>query len=83
METKASPTSVVGRAKASSSAGKVSGVEIDLASNGFTVMVRRKSEPTKNEPYPYREPERMVFNDIEAALDCIRKALGGGGKKEK
>lgn len=67
--------------------GEMERMSIERAANGFTLEVRRKMKPRKaNELYDYDAgTERMVFNDVDAMCEQIKKVCGGkkdGEKKE-
>lgn len=57
---------------------RLSGLDIEVADNGFVVNARFKTEPKKGDPYPYVEPLRKVFADAAAVGDFVTKCLGGG-----
>lgn len=57
--------------------GKVEGLVIDVATNGFTAYCRHESDPGV-----YDEPEKKVFNSLEDLVGYVRESLSGAVKDE-
>ncbi|MCE5309620.1 MAG: hypothetical protein LLG20_18455 [Acidobacteriales bacterium] len=64
--------------------GEIKRISVERAANGFTVEIRRKEKPVKaNQLYDFdANTENLVFNDLEAMLDGIRKAFGAKAEKK-
>ena len=70
------PDDVREEAKVQRGTGDVESITIDRAKNGYTASIRYATKRGKaNEPGPYVEPEKLVFNDIESLLEHLEGCL--------